>query len=143
MNTLKNLFKKIPQNVLTTILLLTVGAVLLGVFYIPKKVEEHQLNQFARPLFYHLLPDDTYAVQVSSVRDNNGGTTAAIILGTSLTQEELLAFYSDTEYPPAKEGESVDLEVKPLDDVSIDVLKKAGKYRDQSEYYFVYIYSSK
>lgn len=143
MDKLKAIFKKIPKNVLTSIFLLAVGAVLLGVFYIPGKVEEHQLNQFARPLFYHLLPEDTYAVQTSSVRDDDGGTTAAIILGTSLTQEELLTFFSDTEYPPANEGETVVLEVKPLDEASIEVLKKAKQYRDQSDYYFVYIYSSK
>lgn len=135
--------KKIPENVWKTILLVVAGALLLGVFYIPKKVEEYKLNQFARPLFYHLMPTDTYSVQTSSVRDDNGGTTAAIILGTSCTQEELLAFYSDVEYPPADEGENVVLQVKPLDEASIEVLKKAGKYREQSEYFFVYIYSSK
>lgn len=143
MDRLKKLFQKIPKNVLTSVLLLAFGAVLLGVFYIPKKVEEHQLKQFSHPLFYHLLPDDTYAVQTSSVRDDNGGTTAAIIMGTSMTGDELLEFYSDTEYPPANEGETVTLEVKALDEASIEVLKKAGKYREQSDYYFVYIYSSK
>ena len=131
------------KNVLVSILLIAFAAVLIGVYYVPQKTEEYQCNQFAKPLFDHLLPEDSYSVQSSSVRDENGGTTAAAIVGTQLTQEELLEFYSDTEYPPAREGETVELAVKELDEASIEVLREAGKYRTEDKYYFVYIYSSR
>ncbi len=141
----KKLTAKIPENVLTSILLLVLGAVLLGVFYVPQKIEEHQCKQFAKPLFEHFLPKNSYAVQTSSVRDDNGGTTAAIILGTEdeLSEEILYTFYSDGAYLPAQEGDVVELAVKALDDASISALRQAGLYRDGDDYYFVYIYSAK
>ena len=94
-------------------------------------------------LFAHPLPENSYSVQASSVRDDNGGTTAAAIIGTQLTEEELYEFYADTEYAPAKEGEVVELNVKALEGDSLKVLQEAGKYREEDKYYFVYIYSSK
>ncbi len=139
----KKLTAKIPENVMTSIILLAFGAVLLGVFVLPQKIEEYQCNQFAKPLFYHLIPADTYALQTSAQRDEEGGTTAAIILGVAsgMTAEELTAFYSDTEYAPAKEGDEVSLSVTPLDESSIDALKQAGWYREGDLYYFIYLYS--
>ena len=129
------------KNILTSILLLALGAAVLGYFYVPQKIEEYQCNQFAKPFFSHPLPENSYSVQASSVRDENGGTTAAAIVGTHLTEEELYAFYADTEYPPAREGEKVELSVKALDEASVKVLKEAGKYREEENFYFVYIYS--
>ena len=131
------------KNVLTTALLVAFAAALLGVFVVPQKIEEYECGRFAKPLFAHPLPENSYSVQASSVRDDNGGTTAAAIIGTHLTADELYAFYADTEYPPAREGETVELSVKELDEASVNVLKEAGKYRSEETYYFVYIYSSK
>lgn len=131
------------KNVLITVLLLAFGAVLIGVFYVPQKIEEYECNRFAKPLFEHLLPDNSYSVQSSAVRDDDGNTTAAAIIGTQLSEEELYDFYSDGEYLPANEGETVELSVKALDEASISALKEAGKYRYEDLYYFVYIYSSK
>lgn len=134
---------KIPENVLTTIIMLAFGAVILCVFYLPQKIEERECERFAAPLFQHATPEGSYVVQTSSVRDDAGGTTAAIILGTSLTEEELLTAYSDVVYVPARDGETVELSVKPLDEGSISALKNAGRYREEDDYYFIYIYSSK
>jgi len=136
---------KIPENVLTSILLLAFGAVLLGVFYLPQKIEDRQCSRFAQPLFEHALPENVYTVQTSAVRDDNGGTTAALILGAvdELTEEALYAFFADAEYLPAQEGEQVELAVKTLDEKSISALRQAGYYREGDEYFFVYIYSSK
>jgi len=141
----KKLTAKIPENVLTSIILIAFGVILLGIFYVPQKIEEHQCKQFAKPLFEHFLPKNSYAVQTSSVRDDNGGTTAAIILGTEdeLSEEILYTFYSDGVYLPAREGDDVELSVKALDEKSISALKQAGLYRDGDDYYFVYIYSAK
>lgn len=135
--------KEILKNVGTTVLLIAFAAVLLGVFVIPDKIEQYKLNEFARPFFEHVLPENSYSVQASVATDENGGTTAAAIIGTHLTEEELHAFYADTEYVPAKDGETVELNVKALDEASLNVLMEAGKYREEDKYYFVYIYSSK
>ena len=123
--------------------MLAFGVVMLCVFYYPQKMEERECERFAAPLFEHALPEGSYSVQTSSVRDNAGGTTAAIILGTQISEEELMAAYSDVEYAPAREGETVELAVKPLDDASIEALRSAGRYREEDSYYFIYIYSSK
>lgn len=131
------------KNILTSVVLLAFGAVLLCVFYLPQKLEERECERFAAPLFQHVKPENAYSVQNSSVRDDQGGTTAAIILASALTEEELTAFYSDVEYPPAREGEKVELAVKALDEASLEALRSAGKYREEDDYYFVYIYSSK
>jgi len=135
--------KEVMKNALTTVLLIAFAAVLLGVFVIPDKIEEYQMNRFAKPLFDHLLPENSYSVQASVGKDENGGTTAAAIIGTHLTEEELYAFYADGEYLPANEGETVELSVSALEEDSLNVLKEAGKYREEDKYYFVYIYSSK
>ncbi len=135
--------KEILKNIGTTVLLVAFAAVLLGVFVIPDKIEEYKLNQFARPFFEHKLPENSYSVQASVATDENGGTTAAAIIGTHLTEEELYEFYADTEYVPAKAGETVELSVKTLDEASLSVLMEAGKFREEDKYYFVYIYSSK
>ena len=135
--------KELMKRILTSAVLLAFGAVLLGVFYIPQKMEERECERFAAPLFEHALPENSYSVQNSSVRDDQGGTTAAMIIGTSLSEEELAAFYGDTEYLPAREGEQVALSVKALDEASLEALRSAGKYREEEDYFFVYIYSSK
>lgn len=135
--------KELMKRILTSAVLLAFGAVLLGVFYIPQKMEERECERFAAPLFEHALPENSYSVQNSSVRDDQGGTTAAMIIGTSLSEEELAAFYGDTEYLPARKGEQVELSVKALDEASLEALRSAGKYREEEDYFFVYIYSSK
>lgn len=135
--------KEILKNVLTAVLLLAFAGVLLGVFVIPDKMEDYRLQQFAKPFFAHALPENSYSVQSSVATDDNGGTTAAAIIGTHLTEEELYEFYSDGEYAPAQEGDTVELKVSALDEASLSVLKEAGKYREEDTYYFVYIYSSR
>ena len=140
----KKMTAKIPENVLTSLILIVIGAVALGGWLLPKRIAEYQCNQFAKPLFEHRLPSDSYAVQTSAVRDDEGGTTAAIILGTAsgMTQQELYAFYADGEYLPANKGEAVVLTVKELDEGSLSALRQAGMYRESDEYFFIYIYST-
>ena len=135
--------KEIMKNIWTTVLLVVIAAVVLGVFVIPDRIEDYKLKQFARPFFEHVLPENSYSVQASVATDENGGTTAAAIIGTQLTEEELYAFYADTEYVPAKDGDTVALSVKALDEASINALKEAGRHREEDKYYFVYIYSGK
>ncbi len=140
----KKMTAKIPENVLTSIILLAFGAVLLCIWILPQRIEQYHCNRFAKPLFEHLLPADSYAVQTSAVRDDNGGTTAAIILGVAAETDaqQIYEFYSDGEYLPAAEGDSVELSVKELDENSLAALKQAKLYREGDEYFFIYLYSS-
>lgn len=133
--------KKIPENVRTTLMMLFIGVVLLCVFYLPKKIESNQLERFGKPLFEHEIPAGAYRVQNSAVRDQQGGSTAAVLLGTELSPEEVLEFYSDVEYLPARSGEQVKISAKSLDEASLNALKSAGKYREGDSYCFVYLYS--
>jgi hypothetical protein len=140
----KKMTAKIPENVLTSIILLTFGAVVLCAWILPQRIEEYHCNRFAKPLFEHTIPADSYVVQTSAVRDDNGGTTAAVILGVAFDTDaqQIYEFYSDAEYLPAEEGENVELNVRELDEGSISALRQAGMYREGDEYFFIYLYSS-
>ena len=69
--------------------------------------------------------------------------TAALILATDLTEQELIQWFGDTDYPPAKEGQTVTLHANPLDETSLAALDKAGLRQEGKTYWFVYIYSCK
>lgn len=117
--------------------LLVLAAVLL-----PKRLEERACNRFAEPLYSHALPADARLVQKSAVKDKSGGYTAAVILAADTTEEALVRFFGDIQYPPAKEGQSVTLAAKPLDENSLAALQKAGLQQAGESYWFVYIYSA-
>ena len=136
-----NLLKKIPDNARTSLILLVVGILAFAAFILPRRLEQSRLNTFGAPLFEHALPADSYRVQTSAVKDDQGGVTAAVLLGTSMTAEELEEFYSDVECAPVGEGHTVDLSVKPLDEGSLSALRSAGQYMEGKEYFFVYLYS--
>ena len=113
----------------------------LAVIWIPKKLEQRACDKFGAPLFTHALPENAVLVQESAVKDDDGGITAALLLQTDLSGEELKAFYSDTVYLPAEEGQTVTLEAKALDESSLEALKQAKLYEEGASYQFVYIYS--
>lgn len=109
---------------------------------IPKALANKKAEAFAAPLYQHALPGDAVVVQKSAVKDKQGGTTAALILSTELEQQALYDLYDDQEYPPAAEGQTVELQVKPLDKASIEALKQAGLYTEGKTYWFIYLYSA-
>ena len=117
------------------------GLVLLAVF-LPGRLKQIQCDRFAKPLYSHALPEGSRLVQKSCVKGEAGDFTAALILASDLTEEELAAFFGDTEYPPAKKGQTVELAVKPLDSDSLSALAQAGLQRENEQYVFVYIYSA-
>ncbi len=123
------------------ILFLIVGFALILAFIVPKRIQERQCSAFAKPLYNHALPADMKLVQKSAAKDKSGGYTAALILAGAKEKDELLAFYSDTAYPPAKNGQTVTLAVKPLDESSLSALEQAGMREENQTYWFVYIYS--
>lgn len=116
-------------------------AAILTAFLLPKKLEQKACNDFGAPLFDHALPADTKVVQQSAVKDEEGGVTAALLLQTTLSSEELKAFYGDTDYPPMEEGQTVTLSAKPLDADSMEALKQAKLYEEGASYQFVYLYA--
>lgn len=124
------------KNFLPVILM----AAILIAFLLPKRLEEKACQDFGAPLFEHALPEDAKVIQQSAVKDDEGGVTAALILQTGLTSEELKTFYSDTDYPPMEEGQTVTLNAKPLDDDSLAALKQAELYEEGAAYQFVYLY---
>ena len=69
-------------------------------------------------------------------------TIGALLLRGATDEESLLAFYSDTDYPPAREGETVTLDVREADEASLDALRQAGLYEEGAEYWFVYVTSA-
>ncbi len=129
--------KETAKRFLPLILIL----VIMAAFLIPKRLQERVAEQFGEPLFSHALPEGAKLIQQDAAKDDEGGTTAALLLQTDLTEEALLEFYSDMTYAPAKEGQSVTLKVKPLDENSIQALKQAKLYEEGAQYQFVYLYS--
>ncbi len=114
---------------------------IMAAFLLPKRLQERAANQFGEPLFSHALPEGAKLIQQDAAKDDEGGTTAALLLQTDLTEEELLEFYSDRTYAPAEEGQTVTLRVKVLDENSIQALKQAKLYKEGAQYLFVYLYS--
>ena len=114
----------------------------MAAFLIPKRLQEHAANAFGEPLFSHALPEGAKLIQQDAAKDKEGGTTAALLLQTDLSEDELIAFYSDNEYAPAKEGQTVVLKAKTLDENSIQALKQAKLYEEGAQYIFVYLYSA-
>lgn len=129
--------KEISKKLLPLLLMLLI----LAAFLIPKKLESRAANAFGEPLFSHALPEGAKLVQQDAAKDKEGGTTAALLLQTDLSSEALETFYADISYPPAKDGQTVTLSAKPLDDASISALKQAKLYEEGSNYQFLYIYS--
>ncbi len=136
-------FKK-PEGRLPYIIGLVCAA--LAVFaavFLPGKLSDKRADDFAAPLFNHELPDDARLIQASAAENDDGSTSATIIMQTEWSEEEILAHYSDTTYLPASENDEVALSVLPLDDGSIDAVKQADLYEEEGgEYWFVYLYSA-
>lgn len=114
---------------------------ILAAFMLPKRLQDRAASQFGEPLFSHALPEGAKLVQKDAAKDKEGGTTAALLLQTDLSEDELLAFYSDTDYMPAEEGQTVSLKVKALDESSMQALKQAKLHEEGAQYWFVYLYS--
>ena len=72
----------------------------------------------------------------------DSAVTAALLLGTNWTEQQLLDYYGDTEYPPFKKDQTVTLAARPLDEASLEALSEAGKREAGQEYWFVYLYSA-
>ena len=129
--------KEVIKRLLPAFLMVAV----MAAFLLPKKLEERNANQFGEPLFSHALPENAELIQKDSGKTDDGSIMAALLLKTDLTSEELELFYGDAVYAPAKEGQTVTLSAKALDENSLDALKKAKLYEDGASYQFVFLTS--
>ena len=111
-------------------------------FILPKYLDKKAQDKFAKPLFTHEVPATATMVQQSTAKDDAGGVTAALLLGTNWTEQQLLDYYGDTEYPPFKKDQTVTLAARPLDEASLKALSEAGQREAGQEYWFVYLYSA-
>ena len=113
---------------------------------LPKGLSNRKAEAFAQPFFSHAVPQGAEVLQQAASREKQDSayvTTATQILAFSKAPQktELEAFYRDTEYPPAEEGQAVTLTAKPLDEASLSALQQAGVYEEDKIYWFVYIVS--
>ena len=111
------------------------------VVFAPRWIDGLFCAKFGKPLFEHAIPEQSVLVSKDAARDTEGVVTAALLLQTDLSSEELEAFYADLDCPPAKDGQTVKLEAKPLSEADLDVLKQAKLYVEGASYQFVYVAS--
>ena len=115
--------------------------VFLLTFFVPRWMNDRAAMTFGEPLFTHPLPNGAEIISQDGAVDEEGGVTAAILMKTDLTSEELQIHYTDLQCPPAKEGQVVTLEAKALTENDLEVLKQARVYEEGASYQFVYVYS--
>ncbi len=135
---------KKPQGRLPYMIGLAFAALaVFAAIYLPDKLSDDRANDFAAPLFNHEMPDDARLIQATAAENDDGSTSATIIMQTQWSEQEILDHYNDTIYPPAAEIDEVTLSVLPLDDSSIEAVKQAELYEeDGGDYWFVYLYSA-
>lgn len=114
--------------------------------YLPDKLAQKRADSFAEPLFSHELPEGARLIQKGASENEDGTTSATIILQSTWTEEELQNFYLDTDFTgsvlEADVKAEVTLSVLPLDDSSLEAVKQAGLYEEEGgDYWFIYLYS--
>ena len=105
---------------------------------VPRWIDQQICMKFGEPLFAYPLPEGSSIVSQDGARDDDGVITAAILIKTDLTSEELETYYANLTMEPVKEGETVEIQAKPLTDADLEVLKKAQIYEEGASYQFVY-----
>lgn len=113
----------------------------IAVVYGPRWIGNAAAMNFGKPLFDYPLPEQAILISQDAAKDDEGVITAALLLQTDLTGEELKAYYADVQMKPAKDGQTVAVEVKALTDEDLEVLKTAKVYVEGAQYQFVYVTS--
>ncbi len=107
-----------------------------------EKAQRDQAEAFAQPLWEHPLPAGMSLVVADADKSDDGSTIGALLLRGTTDKESLLDFYRDGDYAPAREGETVTLDVREADEGSLDALRQAGLYEEGQDYWFVYVTSA-
>ena len=105
---------------------------------VPRWIDQQICMKFGEPLFAYPLPEGSSIVSQDGARDDDGVITAAILIKTDLTSEELAAYYGNLEMNPAKNGQNIEILAKPLSENDLEVLKQAKIYEEGANYQFVY-----
>ena len=113
----------------------------IAVVYGPRWIGNATAMRFGKPLFDYPLPEETVLVSKDAAKDGEGTITAALLLQTDLSSEELEAFYANLEIEPVKDGQKIHVEAKALTEEDLDVLRTAKLYVDGEQYQFVYVTS--
>ena len=113
----------------------------IAVVFGPRWVGNATANHFGKPLFEYPLPEDAVLVSQDAARDGEGVITAALLLQTDWSSEELEAYYADLQIEPVKDGQMISVEAKALTEADLDVLKTAKMYTEGGHYQFVYVTS--
>ena len=113
----------------------------IAVVYGPRWIGNAAATRFGKPLFDYPLPEDTDLISNDAARDGEGVITAALLLQTDLSSDELEAFYADLEIEPVREDQMVHVEAKALTEEVLDVLKTAKIYVEGEQYQYVYVSS--
>jgi len=113
----------------------------IAVVYGPRWIDNATANRFGKPLFAYPLPEGTVLVSQDAARDGEGVITAALLLQTDQSIEELEAYYADLRIEPVKDGQTISVEAKALTEADLDVLKTAKLYVEGEQYRFVYVTS--
>lgn len=106
-----------------------------------EKSREDQAEAFAAPLWEHPLPAGMSLV-VQDADQADGAVIGALLLRGETDEASLLEFYSDRDYPPAREGDQVELAIYPANESSLDALRQASLYEEGASYWFVYLTST-
>ena len=107
----------------------------------PRWISNAAANRFGKPLFDYPLPEDAVLVSKDAAKDEAGVITAALLLQTDLSSEELEDYYAELHLDPVKDGQTVAVEAKALTEADLDVLKTAKLYVEGEFYQFVYVTS--
>ena len=120
---------------------LLVLLVFLLTMFVPRWLNTRLAMKFGEPLFSYSLPEGAEIISQDGAVDEEGGVTAAILMKTDLTSEQLLEHYGNLVCHPAKDGQRVTVEAKALTEADLDVLKQAKLYEAGASYQFIYVYS--
>ena len=113
----------------------------IAVVYGPRWIDNATANRFGKPLFAYPLPEDAVLVSQDAAKDGEGVITAALLLQTDWSSEELEAYYTELQMEPVKDGQTISVEAKALTEADLDVLKTAKLYVEGEHYQFVYVTS--
>ena len=126
------------KSTLPLILIAILAAAIIG---LPQLLETISMNNFAKPLHFHAVPENTtiYHKGVQYV-DDDSSKIAVMLLETRMSEEEIKAFYADILETEEAEKKDLILEVEKMAEGDLDVIKEEGHFREDMDYYFVYIY---
>lgn len=105
-----------------------------------------RLNAFTEQLTDMDAPASSRIANVITGTNKDSGHTeayACLILQSTLSEDELMAYYSKPDFQPAAKDNVVSLKVLPLSEADLSTLKTTDFYEeDGGDYWYIYLYSA-